>query len=196
MATITVLVRSVGWIRQMGKAEKVLSEIESKIKKGKFLPIVGPDRGQILVEIIRDITPKRVLEIGTLIGYSAILMGKELGSDAQLITIEIDSHAAEIAKNNIKRAEIPPTVEVLVGDALKIIPKLKGKFDLVFIDAEKQQYLDYLQLIENRLHKGSVVIADNVEHAPDYLDYVRHSGKYASKHISASAGGLEVSFKL
>ncbi|MEM3459284.1 MAG: O-methyltransferase [Candidatus Bathyarchaeia archaeon] len=180
----------------MGKVEKVLSEIESKIKKGKFLPIVGPDRGRILVEIIREIKPKHVLEIGTFIGYSAILMGKELGSDAQLITIEIDPHAAEIAKDNIKKAEIPPKVKVLVGDALEIIPKLRGKFDLVFIDAEKRQYLDYLRLIEDKLHKGSVVIADNVDHAPDYLDYVRHSGKYASKHISASAGGLEVSFKL
>ncbi|MEM2975223.1 MAG: class I SAM-dependent methyltransferase [Candidatus Bathyarchaeia archaeon] len=180
----------------MSKAEKVLGEIEGKIKKGEFLPIVGPIRGQILVETIREFKPKRVLEIGTFVGYSAILMGKELESDAQIITMEIDPHAAEIARDNIKRAEIPPTVEVLVGDALKIIPKLRGKFDLVFIDAEKQQYLDYLRLIENKLHKGSVVIADNVEHAPDYLDYVRHSGKYASKHISASAGGLEVSIKL
>lgn len=180
----------------MSKAEKVLREIESKIKKGEFLPIVGPVRGRILVETIRKIKPKRVLEIGTCVGYSAILMGKELESDAQLITIEIDPHVAEIAKANIKRAEIPSTVEVLVGDALEIIPKLKGNFDLVFIDADKQQYLDYLRLIENKLHKGSVLIADNVKHAPNYLDYVRHSGKYISKYISASAGGLEVSVKL
>lgn len=180
----------------MSKAEKVLREIESKIKKGEFLPIVGPVRGRILVETIRKIKPKRVLEIGTCVGYSAILMGKELESDAQLITIEIDPHVAEIAKANIKRAEIPSTVEVLVGDALEIIPKLKGNFDLVFIDADKQQYLDYLRLIENKLHKGSILIADNVEHAPNYLDYVRHSRKYISKYISASAGGLEVSVKL
>ncbi|MEM2105837.1 MAG: O-methyltransferase [Candidatus Bathyarchaeia archaeon] len=180
----------------MSKASKVLSEIESKIKRGGFLPIVGPIRGQVLVEIIREIKPKRVLEVGTFVGYSAILMGKELESDTHLITIEIDPHTAEIAKSNIKRAEIPPTVEVLVGDAIKIIPKLRGKFDLVFIDAEKQQYLNYLRLIEDKLHKGSVVIADNAEHAPDYLDYVRNSGKYASKHVPASAGGLEVSFKL
>ncbi|MEM3596715.1 MAG: class I SAM-dependent methyltransferase [Candidatus Bathyarchaeia archaeon] len=180
----------------MSKAEKVLSEIESKIKQGEFLPIVGPVRGRILVETIRKFKPKRVLEIGTFVGYSTILMGKELGSDALLITIEIDSHAAEIARNNIKRAEIPPKVKVLVGDALKIIPKLMGKFDLVFIDAEKQQYLDYLRLVEGKLHKGSVVIADNVEHAPDYLDYVRRSRKYASRHVPADAGGLEVSVRL
>ncbi|MEM3566388.1 MAG: O-methyltransferase, partial [Candidatus Bathyarchaeia archaeon] len=181
---------------QMSKAEKILSEIESKIKKGEFLPIVGPVRGQILVKTIREIKPKRVLEIGTFIGYSTILMGKELGSDVELITIEIDPHAAEVAKANIKEAEIPPKIKVLVGDALEIIPKLEGDFDLVFIDADKEQYLDYLKLIENKLHKGSVVIADNVEHAPNYLDYVRHSGKYRSKYIPASAGGLELSVKL
>lgn len=180
----------------MSKAERVLSEIENKVKKGEFLPIVGPIRGQVLVETIRKIKPKRVLEIGTFIGHSTILMGKELGSDAELITIEIDSQAAKIAMDNIKRAEMLPKVKVLVDDALELLPKLKGKFDLVFIDADKQQYLDYLQLIEDKLHKGSVVIADNVKHAPNYLDYVRNSGKYASKYVLASAGGLEVSVKL
>ncbi len=180
----------------MSKAERVLDEIESMVKEGKFLPIVGPIRGQILVELVREIKPKSVLEIGALVGYSAILMGKELRSDSHLITIEINPHAAKIARHNIKRAEIPPKVKVLIGDALEVIPKLKGTFDLVFIDAEKRQYLNYLRLIENKLHKGSVVIADNVKYAPDYLDYVRHSGKYASKYISTSAGGLEVSVRL
>lgn len=123
-------------------------------------------------------------------------MGKELHSDAHLITIEIDPNAAKIARENIKRAEIPPKVEVLVGDALKLIPKLHGEFDLIFIDADKQQYLYYIRLIEDKLHKGSVVIADNVKHAPDYLDYVRNSGKNANKHIPADAGGIEVSIKL
>ena len=180
----------------MSKAEEVLSEIENKIERGEFLPIVGPDRGRILVEVIREVKPKRVLEIGTFIGYSAILMGKELGSDDQLLTIEINPHAAKIAKENIKRAEIPSKVKVLVGDALKLLQKLEGEFDLVFIDADKQQYLDYLRLIEDKLHKGSVIVADNVEHAPDYLDYVRRSGKYKSRHVPAHAGGLEVSVKL
>jgi predicted O-methyltransferase YrrM len=136
------------------------------------------------------------LEIGTFIGYSAILMGKELDSDAQLVTIEIDPNAAKIARENIKRAEIPPKVKVLVGDALELIPRLEGEFDLVFIDADKQKYLNYIRLIEDKLHKGSVVIADNVEQAPDYLDYLRNSGKYANKHILADEGGIEVSVKL
>ncbi|MEM3356856.1 MAG: O-methyltransferase [Candidatus Bathyarchaeia archaeon] len=188
----------------LDKAEEVLKEIEDAARGEKFLPIVGPSRGKILVKVIREVKPKHVLEIGTLVGYSAILMGKELGSDAHLITIEIDANNAKLAKENIRKAEIPPTVEVLVGDALKIIPKLKGDFDLVFIDADKEQYLEYLRLVEDKLHKGSVIVADNVEHAPAYLDYVRSSGKYNSRFESVSSvtashhheEGLEISVKL
>ncbi|MBS7616945.1 O-methyltransferase [Candidatus Bathyarchaeota archaeon] len=178
------------------KAEKVLRKIEDEARMGRLPhPIVG-NRGKILVEVIRENKPRRVLEIGTLVGYSAILMGKELSSDAHLITVEKDDNSAKIARENIRKAEIPPTVELIVGDALEIIPKLEGTFDLVFIDAEKSEYLKYLQLVENKLHKGSVVVADNAENAPDYLDYVRCSGKYTSKHIPAGAGGVEVSVKL
>ncbi|MEM3700758.1 MAG: class I SAM-dependent methyltransferase [Candidatus Bathyarchaeia archaeon] len=178
------------------KAEKVLRKIEYEARRELLPhPIVG-SRGKILVEVIREIKPRRVLEIGTLVGYSAILMGKELSSDAHLITIEKDTSSAKIAKENIRKAEIPPTVELMVGDALEIIPKLEGTFDLVFIDAEKSEYLNYLQLVENKLHKGSVVVADNAENAPDYLDYVRHSRRYSSKYVPASAGGVEVSIKL
>jgi predicted O-methyltransferase YrrM len=192
----------------LSKAEKVLREIEGVARGRSFLPIVGPSRGQILVKVIREIKPKRVLEIGTLVGYSAILMGRELSGDAHLITIEIDANEARIAEENIRMAKIPPTVEVMVGNALEIIPKLGGKFDLVFIDAHKSEYLDYLRLIEDKLHKGSVIVADNIDFAPTYLNYVRSSGKYSSRFEPASAvivdhprghhheEGLEVSLKL
>ena len=172
-----------------------MREIEGVARKKWFLPIIGPRKGQALADIVREIKPKRVLEVGTLIGYSAILMGKELGNDAHLITVEIDANNANIAEENIRKAEIPPTVEVVVGDAIEVIPGLEGMFDLVFIDADKTEYLDYLRLIEDKLHKGSVIVADNVEQAPSYLDYVRYSGKYASRHISAGWDGIEVSVK-
>ncbi|MEM2104817.1 MAG: O-methyltransferase [Candidatus Bathyarchaeia archaeon] len=179
----------------LNKAEKVLREIES-VARENFLPIIGPGKGKILAEIVRKVKPKRVLEIGTLIGYSAILIGKELVSDACLITIEVNPYSAKTALHNIKRSEIPPKVKVLVGDAVEIIPKLEGTFDLVFIDADKWQYLEYLRLVEDKLREGSVVVADNVEQAPHYLEYVRSSGKYASRYVLADWDGLEVSFKL
>jgi predicted O-methyltransferase YrrM len=118
------------------KADEVLREIE-EMAENEFLPIIGPDKGKILAEAVRKIKPKQVLEVGTLIGYSAILMGKELDEEATITMIEIHASEAKTAEENIKRCEIPPKVNVVVGDALEVIPSLKGRFDAVFIDAEK-----------------------------------------------------------
>ncbi len=166
----------------------------------EFLPIIGPQKGKILAETIRKTKPKYVLEIGTLIGYSVILIGKELTSDAQITTIEIHREEAEIAEKNIQKAEIAPKVNVIVDDAIKVIPTLKTCFDAVFIDAEKTEYYEYLHLIENKLHKGTVIVADNAgifaDQMSDYLDYVRKSGKYKSEFFQAGEDGVEVSIRL
>ena len=183
----------------LSKADSVLREIE-RMTEGQFLPIVGPHKSKILAEAVRSSKPKRVLEIGTLIGYSAILIGKELDNHAELITIEIHADEAEAAKKNIEKAELPAKVAVIVGDALKVIPKLKGQFDLVFVDAEKTEYRDYLLLVEDKLHKDSIVVADNAgifaSQMRDYLDYVRTSGKYKSQYVPVGDDGLEISVKL
>jgi predicted O-methyltransferase YrrM len=88
------------------EAEKILKEIEKMAEK-QFLPIVGPKKGKILVKILHEIRPKRVLEIGTLIGYSVILMAKELQADAHVLTIEIHPDEAEIAKSQRKESQSP-----------------------------------------------------------------------------------------
>jgi predicted O-methyltransferase YrrM len=183
----------------LSKADRVLKEIEAMTEK-HFLPIIGPDKGQVLIKAIRKTKPKRILEIGTLIGYSTILMAKELDPDAHLITIEIHDDEAELARENIKKADVPPKIEVIVGDAVKVIPKLTGKFDVVFIDAAKEGYFEYLRLVEKRLHRGSVIVADNAGifagQMSDYLDYVRSSRKYTSEYMPFGEDGVEVSVKL
>jgi predicted O-methyltransferase YrrM len=183
----------------LNRAELVLQEIEKRTQN-EFLPIVGPEKGQILTEEIRKAKPKRVLEVGTLIGYSAILMGKELDKNAQIITIEIHAEETKIAKENILKAEMPSKVEVVTGDAIQVIPELKGTFDFVFIDAEKTEYLEYLRLAEEKLRKGTVIVADNAgifaKQMKDYLDYVRTSGKYSSKYVPVGRDGLEITVKL
>jgi predicted O-methyltransferase YrrM len=176
-----------------------LKEIE-RMTERRFLPIIGPEKGRVLVKVIREVKPKRVLEVGTLVGYSAILMARELESDAHLVTIEVHADEAEVARENIKRAEVSPNIDVVVGDAIKVIPKLAGKFDMVFIDAEKTEYLSYLRLVERKLHRGSVVVADNAgifaDQMKDYLKYVRSSEKYRSEYMSFGEDGVEVSVKL
>jgi predicted O-methyltransferase YrrM len=178
----------------------VLLEIE-KIAKKNSLPSIGPIKGEIIGDIIKKYKPRRILEIGTLHGYSAILMANYLldkdnddGNDNTtkeiIVTcLEIDNNLANIAKENIEKARLHDRIEVITGDALEIIPKLDNnhyRFDLVFIDAVKNQYLRYLKLVEENglLNKKSVVVADNIliyeNEMKDYLDYVRNSGKYHS----------------
>jgi predicted O-methyltransferase YrrM len=83
---------------------------------------------------------------------------------------------------------------------MEVIPRLTDKFDMVFIDAARSEYLEYLRLVEDKLHKGSVIVADNqgisADEMKDYLDYVRSSGKYSSKYLPVGGDGLEVSVKL
>jgi caffeoyl-CoA O-methyltransferase len=183
----------------LSKSDQVMREIE-RLGSEVVLPIIGPRKGKILADIVRKAKPKRVLEIGAFLGYSAILMGEALPPDAELITIEIDAKEAKIAAENIIKAEMLPKLKVIAGDAIKIIPELEGAFDLVFIDAEKREYLRYLLLVEGKLHSGSVIVADNVgisaSELRDYLNYVRHSRKYRSKYVPVDGDALEVSKKL
>ncbi len=181
------------------KANKVLKEIEALAKKD-FLPIIGPKRGKFLADEVRKAKPCHVLEVGTLIGYSSILMGKELDENAEIVTIEIHREEAEVAKENAAKANIPAKVTVIIGDALRIIPTLNGAFDFAFIDAEKTEYIQYLRSIEDKLSEGAVVFADNAgifaDKMSDYLDYVRKSGKYKSRYIQVGEDGVEISVKL
>lgn len=181
----------------------VLSEIEEIAKKNS-LPSIGPIKGKIIGDIIKKYKPKRILEIGTLHGYSAILMANFLlsvddddGNDNTIkeiivTSLEIDKNLVNIAKKNIEKAGLSDRIEVITGDALEIIPKLNNhynhyRFDMVFIDAVKNQYLRYLKLVEENdlMNKEvAVVIADNVlvyeNEMKDYLEYVRNSGLYNS----------------
>ena len=180
-------------------SEHVLNRIEGDAKV-EFLPIIGPDKGKLLVDEVRKAKPKRVLEVGTLVGYSAVLIGKELGSDAELVTIEIHPDEAEEAKRNVVAANITAKVTIITGDALKVIPSLEGKFDFAFIDAEKTEYLKYLKLAEPKLCKGAVVFADNAgmfaARMVDYLNYVKESGRYISRYVQIGDDGVEISEKL
>jgi predicted O-methyltransferase YrrM len=176
-------------------ANTVLREIEAS--KNHY--IIGPKRGHILVRIASEFHPQRILEIGTNVGYSTILMGKELPKRARITTIEINPEFAEQAKENIKRANLEPAIEVLVGDALEIIPSLKDEYDFVFIDAVKSQYYKYLKALEPNLFRGSMIVADNVgrsEHKmQDYLKHVRESGLYTSRFIMVEDDGVELSIR-
>jgi predicted O-methyltransferase YrrM len=171
---------------------RVLKSLERMGEK-EFVPSIGPVKGKILVKIIRKHKAKTALEIGTLSGYSAILIASLLPNDgsrkkAVVTTIEIDKKIASVAMKNVQKAGFSDKIDIIIGDALETIPKLDQKFDLLFLDAAKDEYLRYLKLAEQKnLHKGSIVVADNVgvseKQMLDYLEYVRNSGFYKSKTI-------------
>ena len=180
-------------------ADKVLETIQ-RAQNQTFLPIIGKDKGQVLVRIVEAERPQRILEVGTLVGYSAILMARYLPEGAKIVSIEVDKNSANQARKNISEAQLEEKIELIVGDARCEIKKLQEKFDVLFLDAAKEQYLEYLKLAEPKLKEGAIVVADNVkifkDDMEDFLEYVRESGRFRSETIDFGQDAVEVSIKL
>jgi caffeoyl-CoA O-methyltransferase len=121
----------------------------------------GPVQGRFLEMISRMIRPEQILEIGTFTGYSAICLAMGLAEGGKLETIEAEGSYAEIAREYFRKAGAEDKILLHEGDALEIIPQLKGTFDLVFIDAAKEHYVDYYQLVFDKVRKGGFILADN-----------------------------------
>ncbi len=170
-----------------------------KMAEMNSLPIIGPEKGEVLVNVVRQYQPQRILEVGTLIGYSSILMAQSLSPDGEIITIEIDPLMAKLARENFAAVGLAERIELVLGDAREVMPLLKGEFDLLFLDAVKKDYLTYLRLTEPKLAPNAVVIADNVKmFAPqvsDYLAYTGNSGKYQSIICDFDFDAVEVSIR-
>jgi predicted O-methyltransferase YrrM len=187
-------------------ADVVLKEIEA-IGERSFIPSIGPVKGKILAEIVKKTKPKRILEVGALYGYSAILMAKNSPPEVEIVSVEKNPEHVRIATKNIKRANMEEKITMVEGDGRTELQKLSGSFDLVFLDAEKTQYLAYLKAVEMNLDKGSVIVADNVgifeDQMQDYLEYVRKKGPYKSRTVETflefsdnTKDAMEISEKL
>jgi predicted O-methyltransferase YrrM len=155
--------------------------------KKSFIPSIGPVKGKILAEVVRKQKPRKILEVGSLYGYSAIVICKNSPANAEITTVEKNPEHARITEQNVERARLEGQIKVIQGDAMEILSRLPGPFDLVFLDAEKTQYLDCLKAVESKLHQGSVVVADNVgvfaDQMQNYLHYVRNTGRYRSRTV-------------
>ncbi len=144
----------------MGKIEQVQEEIEQEVaSRRRFLPIVGPAKGKLLFTVTWLAKPARILELGTLVGYSAMWL-RRAAPLARIDTVEIDPEIAKEAAFNFQRAGVKG-VRVLVGDALKVVPKLKQKYDMVFIDIAKEDYVPAVKVSLSLLKKGGLLVADN-----------------------------------
>jgi len=123
---------------------------------------VSPTQGKLLYLMARMIGAKRILEVGTLGGYSAIWLARALPADGELITLEYDPKHADVARSNIKNAGFADRVDIITGAAIDTLPTLGGMFDFSFIDADKKSNPDYFQWALKLSQQGSVIVVDNV----------------------------------
>lgn len=124
--------------------------------------LVGEMEGSLLGFLVRALKVERVLEVGTYTGYSALCMAENLPEAGELITLDIDDELTEFSKKHWSLSPHGQKINKLIGPALDTIPKLEGEFDLVFIDADKQNYLNYLKLCLPKLSKNGIIVVDNV----------------------------------
>lgn len=164
------------------------------------IPNLGRAKGRVIRRLIERHRPRRALEIGSLLGYSAILIAGSLPPAGRLTCIEINEFLAWMVKANVEEAGLGRRVRVVVGDALRAIPLLPGRLDFVLLDAQKEDYLDYLRQLEPKLGPGAVVVADNTgvfrRAAAPYLEYVRDpGGPWQSREHLFGDDAMEVSVR-
>ncbi|BCB03623.1 O-methyltransferase [Bacillus sp. KH172YL63] len=144
-------------LEENGKAG--LPAIDVSANQGKFLSLLAQMQGA-----------KRILEIGTLGGYSTIWLARALPSDGKVVTLEYSEKHAEVAAGNIRNAGLEEKVEIRVGAALDTLPELEGEFDFIFIDADKQNNANYLEWALRLSRPGTVIITDNVVRGGKVID--------------------------
>lgn len=126
------------------------------------VPIIGPLVGRLLYNLAKASQSRRILEIGTAIGYSGIWLGRAVAPlKGSLTTIDMDPERVKIAKKNISEAGLERTVKIIEGNALRVLPTLKEEFDMIFLDSDKDVYPDAFKMTVTMLRKGGLFVADN-----------------------------------
>jgi caffeoyl-CoA O-methyltransferase len=135
---------------------------------------VSPNEARLLQLLAEMVGARRILEVGTLGGYSAIHFGRALPQGGELISLEIDERHAEVARENVERAGLSERVEIRVGDARELLAQIaendEGPFDVVFIDADKEGYPEYLEWALRLTRPGSLILGDNTIRGGSVLD--------------------------
>lgn len=135
---------------------------------------ISPSQGKLLQVLAKVTSAKNILEVGTLAGYSTIWLARALGSSGRVVTLEVDTGYAEVAKSNFQKADVSDKIEIHIGPALDSLQRIAEegypKFDMVFIDADKPPYLEYFNWAVKLCRKGAIIVADNVVRQGKVLD--------------------------
>ncbi len=209
LLTLVLCVALVGFnvvLVYSGEQNKMSNEFRKRFIKNFQRTSLNTTEGDaMMLRILAESAgAKRGLEVGSANGFGAINMGIAFErTGGHLYTLEIDPQSVKECRENLKKVGLEKTVTCIEGDALKTLPTLEGKFDFVFIDAVKRDYLKYLKIIEPKLKPGAVIVGDNVIRSAramrDFLDYIQESPKYDTVIIRASMekkDGMSVSYKI
>ena len=177
------------------------------------VPIVHPEVAQMLKVLVRMNKPKRILEVGTAIGYSASIMASVMDT-GEIITIEKNKDIIDLAKKNIKEMGLEERITIIEGDAEDVLSNLEGKFDFIFLDASKGHYKEFFSKFIDKLNEGGIVVSDNilfkgmvatdelvirrkktiVKRMRDYLEYISNEPSLETSVIPIG-DGLAISYK-
>jgi predicted O-methyltransferase YrrM len=162
---------------------KELEKIKQKALED-HIPIIMDDTLEVIAEHLKKIKPKKILEIGTAVGYSAMCFSAYLEKDGYIDTIERDTQRIIEAKENIKKVEVEDKINIYEGDAVEILPTLNDKYDVVFIDAAKGKYPFFLKEALRMINKDGVIFADNILYKGYVMsDYNKHKQRTAVRNL-------------
>lgn len=165
----------------MNKNELMI--IKEKALKN-HIPIIMDDTLEVIAEILIKVKPKKILEIGAAVGYSAMCFSEYLQDGGSIDTIERDEERIEEAKHNFVKVGVQDKIHLYEGDAVEILPTLDGKYDVVFIDAAKGKYPFFLEQALRMLNNKGVIIADNVLYKGYVMsDYNKHKQRTAVRNL-------------
>ena len=139
---------------------RLTRETHQKVMNPRMLS--GHLQGMLLTTLCRMMQARRVLEIGTYTGYSALCIAEGLAADGQVHTIEVDEEREEMIRRYLAQSPYQDKIQLHIGDALQVIPTLQEQWDMVYIDADKEEYTDYYEAVLPQVRKGGIILADNV----------------------------------
>lgn len=204
MAIIFMLITATIWAqeseREQALDEKVKQFLEENKNKWRDMNIPESD-GQALYDLIIDNNYKMALEIGTSTGRSAIWIAWALSkTGGKLITIEINKRRYEQALDNFDKAGLSEYIDARLADAHELVPKLEGPFDFVFVDADKDWYIKYMELLLPKMQEGGCFTAHNVLNTymrgiPEFMEFASNHQDLETSIIRSSGSGISVSYK-
>lgn len=163
--------------------EKELQKVKEKALEN-HIPILMDDTLEKIEEILKQENPKRILEIGTAVGYSASQFAKFTSEECIIDTIEINEERAKEAEENIKKIGVEDRINIMIGNAVDILPTLNAVYDIVFIDAAKGKYPIFLEHGIRMVKDGGIILADNILYKGYVMsDYNEHKQRTAVRHL-------------